>query len=135
MSERRGYRPAARSTPYDSTWAQIGEDTPFFLASINGVRETWYQVMWHEPRGNAYYVLAPQFIAATLNTLAGASASPAAVDAMEEAQALFEKYTPAEIGKLKGSQPPRDRFILLGMMLDQYNTGVGDLGPKHCDAR
>jgi len=55
--------------PYDPTWALIGEDTPFFLSGIS-----YYEALWTEPKGgNAYYILAPAYIAARLNVLNGAS--------------------------------------------------------------
>jgi hypothetical protein len=60
--------------PYDDTWAQIGEDTIFFLSG-----QSYYDVLWTNPEGNAYYILAHAYIAAQLNLLNGASA-PAEVD-------------------------------------------------------
>ena len=54
--------------PYDATWAQVGEDTIFFLSN-----QTWYEVLWTAPKkGNAYYILAHAYIAAYLNELNGA---------------------------------------------------------------
>ncbi len=32
--------------PYDSTWAQIGEDTPFYLSG-----QSYYRVLWTSPSG------------------------------------------------------------------------------------
>ena len=56
---------------------------------------------------------------------------PSSVDA--ETRALFETWTPAQIGAIKGNAQPRPRFIELADLLDQYNNGLGDLGPDHCD--
>ncbi len=118
---------------YDETWATVGEDTPFFLATgLQNAPMSWYDMMWTNPKGNAYYVLAPQFIAATLNLEAGATASPQVLDALDEAQAFFQVYKPREVAAMRGNQAPRPRMIELAGVLDQYNNGIGDLGAEHC---
>lgn len=114
--------------PLDETWFEVGpdaEDTPFFASG-----QTWYEVLWTPARGNAYYILARAYIAASMNFLNGASAPVEVLDAWNEATDLFETYTPAEIGALKGNRPPRPRFLELAGLLDMYNNG--DLGPGHC---
>ena len=111
--------------PYDTTWAVIGEDTTFYLSG-----QSYYVVLWTTPaRGNAYYILAHQFIAAKLNISKGASASD--VQAMiDEAATLFSEWTPAQIGALKGEDEIRARFVWLAGILDAYNNGI--IGPGHC---
>jgi len=113
--------------PYDDTWAELpgGADTAFFASG-----QSWYEMLWTPPRGNAYYILGHAYAAASLNLLAGASAPPEVVDAWSEATDLFETWTPAEIGALKGNKPPRPRFLELAGVLDMYNNGL--LGPGHC---
>ena len=92
--------------------------------------QTWYQVFWTAPKGNAYYNLAHQYMAAVLNTLNGAD--PSAVTAtLNSALLLFQTYTPADIGKLKGSNALRQQFITLAGILGAYNEGT--IGPGHCD--
>jgi hypothetical protein len=119
--------------PYDPTWAAIGEDTPFFLATDRaGNALGWYTVMWLSPKGNAYFNLAPHFVAATLNIEAGASASMQVLTALDAAQELFETHTVQQIAGLKGDEAPRPRFIELAGVLDMYNNGEGSLGPAHC---
>jgi hypothetical protein len=83
-------------------------------------------------RGNAYYQLAPQYVAAVLNLEAGASAPEEVMDAMSEAETLFKTYTPAQIGALRGNNALRQQFISLANLLDDYNNGL--IGPGHCDA-
>ncbi len=59
--------------PYDNTWAMLsnGASTPFYLSG-----QTWYQVFWTPPSGgNAYYILAHQYMAARLNQLNGATST------------------------------------------------------------
>jgi len=116
--------------PYDDTWAQLpggaGPDTPFFLSG-----QTFYQVLWTAPKkGNAYYILAHAYIASTLNFLDGASAPPEVLDAWNQATALFETWTPDQVGALKGNKPPRPDFLSYAGVLDYYNNGI--LGPGHC---
>lgn len=111
--------------PYDDTWVQIGEDTPFFLSG-----KSYFEVINTVPAGNAYYNLSFHYIAAKLNQLNGADFS-AAQSAFDQATTLFQTYTPADIALLKGSHPVRTQFINLASILGQYNEGY--IGPGHCD--
>jgi hypothetical protein len=113
--------------PYDEAWALLpdGASTTFYLSG-----KTYYEIMWSPPKGNAYYILAHQFIAAELNFLNGACHEDAQA-AVAEATALFNMYTPAQIGSLKGNNPLRQQFLALASLLDDYNNGM--IGPGHCD--
>jgi hypothetical protein len=116
--------------PTDETWELIGplaENEIFFLSG-----QTYYQVMWTAPKGNAYYNLAHQYIAAELNLLDGADGSAIAT-AFASATTLFETYTPAQIAALKGptGKELRSQFIGLAGTLGSYNEGL--IGPGHCD--
>jgi hypothetical protein len=123
--------------PTDDTWQLLGdvdadgtvegEGELFF-----GSGQTYFEVMWTSPKGNAYYILAVQYIAANLNTLAGADPS-AVTDELAAATTLFETYDPAEIAALKGKNGKalRSQFIDLAGTLGAYNEG--DIGPGHCD--
>lgn len=107
--------------PYDATWAAIGEDTLFF-----GSGQTWYRVFWTPPKGgNAYYILAHQYMAARLNVEAGASAPAQVASAIAEATAWFTGRSSAAP---KG--PARDTAIALAGILGAYNEGA--TGPGHC---
>ena len=113
--------------PYDSGWALLGEDSTFFLSDKSN-----YQVMWTQPKhGNAYYILAHQYVATDLNILNGAD--PTAVqEAFNESTALFDLYTPQQIGDLQGGDTLRLQFISLSDILAQYNEGT--IGPGSCDS-
>lgn len=113
--------------PYDNTWAQLanGASTPFFLSG-----QSWIEVFGTSPAGNAYYTLAHQYMAAVLNGLAGANQS-AVQSALASAATLFNTYTPAQIGVLKGSNALRKQFVALAETLDDYNNGL--IGPGHCN--
>jgi hypothetical protein len=123
--------------PTDDTWQLLGdvdgdgtvegEGEEFFLSG-----QTYFEVMWTAPKGNAYYILAVQYIAANLNVLAGADAS-AVSDELAAATTLFETYNPAQIAALKGKNGKalRVQFIDLAGTLGAYNEGA--IGPGHCD--
>ena len=108
--------------PYDDTWAKIGEDTPFFISG-----KTWFEVLITPPAGgNAYYILAPQYIAARLNIENGADASAIGV-ALDWAYDFFSNYMPDD----ELDKDVRDEAIYYASILDQYNNGV--IGPGKCD--
>jgi hypothetical protein len=107
--------------PYNAIWAQVGEDTTFFLSG-----KSWYQVLWTSPKkGNAYYILAHAYIAAYMNALNGADTS-AVTAQLAHAVTLFNAYTPAN----ELAAAVRADFIATAGILDQYNNGV--IGPGHC---
>ncbi len=114
------------TSKYDPVWDNIGPSTMFYLSG-----QTYMEVMWTETADNAYYILASQFIAATLNVYAGASPTPVATE-LADAAVLFSMYTPAQILGLPGSSLLRQQFIALALQLDLYNRGL--LGVVHCDS-
>jgi hypothetical protein len=114
--------------PFDAVWNLVpggqGANTTFYLSG-----KTWYQAFWTAPGGNAYYILAHQFMAARLNVLAGAD--PTAISAaLASATTLFNTYTPAQIATLSGSNAIRKQFVSLAGILGSYNEGT--IGPGHC---
>jgi hypothetical protein len=113
--------------PYDDTWALLasGADTGFFLSA-----QSYHEVLWTSPMGNAYYILAHAYIAAELNQLNGASIPPEVLEAFNDATALLNTYTPVAIAGLKGNNKTRKEFIDLAGILDDYNNGT--TGPGHC---
>jgi hypothetical protein len=114
--------------PGSSTWSLIGqkgEDSRFFKTS-----SSYIEVMNTEPKGNAYYVLAQQYIAARLNVLQGTSSPENVKKAMKSAEDLFNKYTPGDISSLKSGDALRKTFIETAELLGKYNSG--EIGPGHC---
>jgi hypothetical protein len=109
--------------PYDDTWELLGETTPFFDSGM-----TYLEVLRTAPKGgNAFFILAHQYIAAELNGLAGASMS-AVQDAFDDATALFEGLEPDET-TIDGCEA-RSEAIQLAGVLGDYNEGKK--GPGHC---
>lgn len=108
-----------------SVWFVKSNET-FYLSGI-----TWFSVLWTAPRGNAYYILAFQYIAASLNVLRGASVPPDVVDVLTQARALFSSYTPVQVAAMRGDNAVRQLFISAAETLDDYNNGT--IGPGHCE--
>lgn len=115
--------------PFDDTWSQLanGASTPFFLSG-----QTYYEVLWTPPKGNAYYILAHAYIAAELNQLNGASVPTDVMNAFDSATDLFNTYTPDQVAAFKGKDGTEIRAMFIGLadILDNYNNGL--TGPGHC---
>jgi hypothetical protein len=110
--------------PYDSTWAMLpnGSSTMFFLSG-----QTWYKVLLtSSANGNAYYILAHQYIAAKLNIMNGAGSIPQVDNAIAWAENFFNTYKPSS----KLSKAVRNNAVSYATLLDQYNNGY--IGPGHC---
>ena len=80
-------------------------------------------------RGNAYIILAHQYIAAALNVQNGASMPGDVQSAFDAATAYFANADMND--PLDGGNYTKDEITDLAEILDQYNNGV--LGPGHCD--
>jgi len=76
--------------------AQSKELTEFYLSG-----QTWYEVFWTAPKGNAYYNMAHQYEAAKLNYLNGAWA-PGIAEALADAEDILNTYTPSDLEPPKG---------------------------------
>ena len=112
----------------DATWNLIlptGPNAPFFLSG-----KTYLQVLGTAPRGNPYYILAHQYIAAELNFLAGAYGGAVATE-FAAAKALLQNNTPAQVALMANNSATKKSFTTLGGILDNYNNGI--IGPGHCD--
>jgi hypothetical protein len=129
--------------PLDANWLNLpaAEGSGFFTSALSTLTSypipgpnnsntfTWFNVFWTAPKGNAYYSLSQQYMAAKLNILNGADPT-AVVTAISDAEALFAVYTPAQIGAFKGNTLLRAQFISLAGTLGSYNEG--SIGPGHC---
>ncbi|TSC77024.1 MAG: hypothetical protein G01um101431_207 [Parcubacteria group bacterium Gr01-1014_31] len=118
------YGPAAHP---DDNWDSVGGPDAVFFLSV----QTWYEVFWAAPKGNTYYNLAHQYMAAVLNANNGASVPVDIQTAIDDATALFNAYTPAQVAAMKGNSATRKQFIDLAGILGSYNEGL--TGPGHCD--
>jgi hypothetical protein len=84
--------------------------------------QTWVNVLKTPVKGNAYYILAYQFIAATLNGANGASAPANVQQTMTDAAAYFANPGASSLTKAD--------LTSMGGLLDNYNNGL--LGVPHC---
>jgi hypothetical protein len=126
--------------PPDETWEELpdGEQSGFFTTGLNSYPAagpnppsfTWFNVFWTAPKGNAYYNLAHQYMAAKLNILDNVTPTQDVADAIADAEALFAVWTPAAVGALKGNNATRAEFIELAGILGAFNEGL--LGTEHC---
>ena len=116
--------------PYNDTWAELtnGADTLFFDTGIS-----YYSILWLAPKGgNAYLILAHQYIAAELNSLIdGNPALPPDIQlAMTDAEVLLDYYDDTMVIP-KGSCD-RVEAIRLAGILGNFNEGYYP-GWNHCD--
>jgi len=117
--------------PEDDAWFNLGDvdndgvsegaDETLFLSG-----QTYYQVLWTAPSGNAYYILANAYIAAKLNILNGASSTPEVDAAIAYAESFFATHTPST----KLTKAERTQVLANATILDNYNNGL--IGPGHC---
>ena len=110
--------------PYDDAWKNLsaaGAGTPFYSSGMS-----WYQVFQTAPRGNPYYILAHQYMAAKLNVLNGATANPQVAAALKWADMFFATHSPASV-LTKTEKTLVQQYAAL---LDSYNNGR--VGPGHC---
>ena len=100
---------------------------PGFFSDVDAM-----ELLWAPPRGgNAYIILAKQYIGAALNVGNGTSIPGDVFDAWLDAQDLLLNYE--SDGDIDKKDEPEDRAeaIYLAGILDDYNNGL--LGPGHCD--
>lgn len=103
--------------PYD-------RDAAFFGSGL-----TWQEIMDSPTRGDAYLILAHQYIAAVLNRAAGASAPAAVQGVISGATTWFGSGV--ELGDCRAGGCPVQRAW--AAVLDAYNNGLYPGGPKACD--
>jgi hypothetical protein len=100
---------------HPSAWpAGYSPNATFFFSG-----QTWLEVLWTPPRGDEYYILAHQYIAAVLNVANGATAPDSVQAAIDAATAYFQ-----------GASASRDQVLAWADTLAQFNEGY--LGPGHC---
>jgi hypothetical protein len=101
---------------HPSAWpAGYSPNATFFSSE-----QTWLDVLWTPPRGDEYYILAHQYIAAVLNVANGATAPDSVQAAIDAATAYFQGTSSAS----------RDEVLAWANTLAQFNEGY--LGPGHC---
>lgn len=98
-------------------------------ATFFGSDLTWQEILDSPTRGDAYLILAHQYIAAVLNRAAGASAPPAVQGVISGATAWFNGDV--TLGECRAGGCPLQRSW--AAILDAYNNGTYPGAPRHCD--
>lgn len=98
-------------------------DATFFASRLS-----WQEVLDSPVRGDAYLILAHQYIAAVLNTASGASAPNSVRSVILAAGAWFATATPGTC--VRGACQLQRSWASI---LDEYNNGDYPGGPSHCD--
>lgn len=115
--------------PDDPTWYDLlpgeGASTKFFDNDF-----TYFEAMWTAPAGNAYCILARQWIAAKLTYEAGSSGGLEVDQALAFGEALFSTYTPAEVASWT-NETGRHDVIMAAATLASFNEGVTRRSFKH----
>ena len=101
-----------------AVWMAL-HDQDFYLSGL-----TYEQVLLVSPRGNAYWILAHQLVAAEANFYNNADASGDVGAALSGAQQLLSLHTPAQISALPKSDPLRAHLIQIADTLDDWNNGM-----------
>ena len=104
-----------------SSFPVLGPNTPPF---------TWFSVFWTAPKGNAFFILSQQYMAAKLNYLNGAGQLQTVTNAIAASEAFFSHAgnTPTNWPNT-GTATKADLTSLAGI-LGSYNEGT--IGPGHC---
>jgi hypothetical protein len=117
--------------PYDDDWEVLagGADEPLFDSGL-----TWYEAFNTPPKkGNAWFILAHQWMAAYLNFHNGAYGGITTED-LADGAALLDKYDDDGDGDPfipKDEVADREEAIRLAGLFGDYNEGI--IGPGHCD--
>lgn len=85
---------------------------------------SWRSILYVQPRGDAYYILAHQYIAARLNEQNGAYVPPEVRAALAGAYAYFS------MSAADRARADRAQLTAWANLLDRYNSG--QLGVPHC---
>jgi len=108
---------------HPNAWpAGYSPSSTFFLSE-----KTWLEVLWTAPRGDAYYILAHQYIAAVLNVANGATPPAEVSDVIDAATAWFGSHSPG----VPASSPEGQTLIQWAEVLEAFNEGM--MGVPHCE--
>lgn len=107
-------------------WEKLhnGQDSKFFCSG-----QTWHDVLTCPVKGNAYYILSKQYVAAVLNIKNGACAPDLVKYKLMKATMFFMWYKPSRCNDM--SERTKRKIVAIADYLEKYNTGV--VGPGHCD--
>lgn len=85
--------------------------------------ETWYDLLWSQPEGDPWVILAHQWIAAQLNWGSGAE-MPADIESLLAEGNWY-------LNECGADEYYEDRMLEISELLDDYNNGLA--GVPHCE--
>ena len=114
--------------PYEPAWANLGALEENTILDFGPTPDlTWYTAFLTAPkRGNPYFILVHQYMAAKLNVLNGASSTPEVDLALAYAENFILTYDPT----FTFTQEVKDDAVEQAGILGDYNNGL--TGPGHC---
>jgi len=104
-----------------SSFPLVGPNTPPF---------TWFSVFWTAPKGNAFFVLSQQYMAAKLNYLNNAGQVPTVTNAIALSEAFFSHAGNTPANWPNTGTATKTSLTGLAGILGSYNEGT--IGPGHC---
>jgi hypothetical protein len=108
---------------HPNAWPEgYSPNDPFFSSG-----KTWLEVLWTAPGGDAYYILAHQYIAAVLNVANGATPPAEVSTVIDAATAWFGSHGPG----VPASSPEGQTLIHWAEVLAAFNEGM--MGVPHCE--
>jgi hypothetical protein len=111
---------------HSDNWPTDYQPSAWFYSS----GQTWLEVLGTEPKGgNAYYILAHQYIAAVLNKANGAYVPAGIESILDSAASWFDSNSPSSCAVQGSCQTQKDWAAIL----DTYNRGEYPGGPPHCE--
>jgi hypothetical protein len=100
------------------------------LGAVSYSEDQMLAILGEPVQGNGLLALADQLIAAKLNAATGATVPAAVANCVTGADSLIGNLVAPPIGT--GYLAP-NASSALGSCLDQYNNGLAEGGPPHCD--
>jgi hypothetical protein len=130
------------STKADDGWFALGDEETVEIHGDDHAAGSYFAIMWTPPKGNVWYQLAHQMIAAELNVENGADPTIPATNgytsvaaAIDAAKILLASEDPFEIAEKTGKDKAAFKksapaFLQLASLFGAYNEG--QIGPGHC---
>lgn len=105
-------------------WLSV-RDQAFYLSGLS-----YRQVLLVPPKGNAYWILAHQLVAAQANYALGAQTPSLVSDALVRANQVMGQYTPQQVAAIPKSSAVREELTALSRVLDDWNNAL--IGSGEC---
>ena len=119
-----------RTQGYWKNHSDVWAMNALFLGDFSYTKQELLGILGAPVKGNGLIALAHQLIAAKLNIAEGACAPTEVANAIAQADLLIGSL---EIKPSGGASVPTSETSSLVAILDEYNNGLSEGGPGHCD--